>query len=267
MFYLGTHLPSWLWSGEVDVPLFVSHARLRRYRTLRPAVVPTWALDSGGFSEVHAHGARAFAGGPEPYVEAAYRYSHEIGRLAWCAPQDWMCEPWMVERTGLSIAEHQQRTVTNLLELRHLAPDLPWAPVLQGWTVDDYFACAAMYASAGVDLAIEPVVGVGSVCRRQGSDEITDLVGALAASGLNLHGFGVKTSGVAALRDLLTSADSMAWSFRARRDAADRRGRGLPASRFGCSHQSCANCSRFALWWRRQVLSAAASPVQLRLAL
>ncbi|MBQ1165060.1 hypothetical protein KBZ21_44550, partial [Streptomyces sp. A73] len=27
---------------------------------------------------------------------------------------------------------HQQRTVDNLIELRTLAPDIPWMPVLQG---------------------------------------------------------------------------------------------------------------------------------------
>ncbi|MGF0320689.1 DUF7221 family queuine tRNA-ribosyltransferase-like protein [Nocardia fluminea] len=51
---------------------------------------------------------------------------------------------------------------------------------------------------------------------------------------------GIKTSGLGAYGDLLDSADSIAWSFRARRSPA------LP----GCSHRSCANCRRFAVQWR-----------------
>jgi hypothetical protein len=36
---------------------------------------------------------------------------------------DWMCEPFMLAKTGLSVREHQQRTVTNYLNPRvlHLA--------------------------------------------------------------------------------------------------------------------------------------------------
>jgi hypothetical protein len=99
-------------------------------------------------------------------VAAVRRYRDEIGRLAWAAPQDWMCEPWIIAKTGLSIAEHQRRTVENYLTLRTLAPDLPFIPVIQGWRRSDYLACVEMYVEAGVDLATAPVVGLGSVCRR-----------------------------------------------------------------------------------------------------
>jgi len=40
--------------------------------------------------------------------------------------------------TGLSVAEHQAPTVANYLQLRDLALDLPFIPVLQGWTLADY---------------------------------------------------------------------------------------------------------------------------------
>src|SRR5437764_1164840 len=61
------------------------------------------------------------------------------------APQDWMCEPFMVSRSGMSVTEHQTRTVASFAELRGLAPDLPFMPVLQGWTVAEYLRCAGMY--------------------------------------------------------------------------------------------------------------------------
>jgi hypothetical protein len=114
--------------------------------------------------------------------------------------------------------------------------------VLQGWELDDYFTCADLYADAGVDLYAEPVVGVGSVCRRQATGEIGEIMRALVRDGLRLHGFGVKKEGVARYGRFLTSSDSMAWSYRARRDWP------MP----GCTHKSCANCSRYALRWRER---------------
>lgn len=240
-FYLGTHETSWL--GRTDVPLFISHRRLRKRKSL-PRARGRWVLDSGGFSEIAEHG--RWTEDPSTYAAATRRYRDEIGGLDWAAPQDWMCEPPMVATTGLSVAEHQHRTVGNLLELRALAPDLPWAPVLQGWVLGDYLACVALYEAAGVDLTAEPVVGVGSVCRRQSTGEIAEIMGTLAGLGLALHGFGVKIRGLASYGTHLASSDSMAWSFDARRSDP------LP----GHPHINCANCIDWALAWRRKVLWA-----------
>jgi len=237
-FYLGTHMPGWL--ERVGLPLFVSRNRLVDRRRLPRAIAP-WALDSGGFSELKDHGGWRIDA--RTYAADVRRYRDEIGMLAWAAPMDMMCEPFMLAKTGLTVAEHQGRTVVNYLELRELAPDLPFVPVLQGWTLDDYLRCVDMYDMAGVDLAALPTVGVGSVCRRQHASEIAWIVGTLARQGLRLHGFGVKTLGLGIYARHLVSADSMAWSFRGRHVA-------------GCSisHKTEANCMPFALAWRRRVL-------------
>jgi hypothetical protein len=240
LFYLGTHHVGWL--ERTPVPLFVSHRRLGERRRL-PRALGAWALDSGGFTELALHG--RWTTSPATYATAVRRYRDEIGWLAWAAPMDWMCEPFMLARTGLSVRQHQERTVANLLELRALAPDLPFVPVLQGWTPADYVhGCVELYDRAGVDLRSEPVVGLGSVCRRQSTGEIHVIVEALALLGLALHGFGVKTSGLARYAEHLASADSLAWSYEARRSDS------LP----GCRHRNCANCLRYALRWREQVL-------------
>jgi hypothetical protein len=69
-----------------------------------------------------------------------------------------------------------------------------------------------------------------------------------------MHGFGFKIQGLTDHGHLLTSADSMAWSVDARRT-----GRTLP----GCTrHKNCANCLRYALRWRTNVLAAARTPTQ-----
>lgn len=234
-FWLGSHQPGWL--ERTPVPLFISHRRLATRRQLPRARGP-WALDSGAFSEIAEQG--RFTTTPQAYAAAVDRYATEIGRLEWAAIQDWMCEPFMLTKTGLTVAEHQARTVGSLLELRALAPHLPWVPVIQGFTAADYLTCIDRYHAAGVDLTTEPLVGLGSVCRRQATTEITALVTELTGQGLRLHGFGVKTGGLDRYGPLLASADSMAWSFAARHRPA------LP----GCTHTNCANCLRYALAWR-----------------
>lgn len=268
VFYLGTHQPAWLWSDTLpaDVALFVSHRRLdggpRGSRTSRyPAARRSWALDSGGFSELSLYG--EWRTTPEAYVTAVRRYDTELGRLEWAAPQDWMCEPVMLARTGLTVADHQARTVANfarLQELWYAETDIesPFMPVLQGWALNDYLACWDQYDAAGINLADYPIVGVGSVCRRQDSDEIGQIMAALRRidDGIPLHGFGVKGEGIRRYGHHMATADSMAWSYGARRD-----NKPLP----GCvGHINCANCPRYALEWRERVLSGSAD-VQLSL--
>ena len=229
----------------------MSHRRLAARRRL-PRAATGWALDSGGFTELRLHG--RWQTSAAEYVAAVRRYRDEIGSLEWAAPMDWMCEPFMLAKTGLTVAVHQAHTVANYLELRDLAPDLPFIPVLQGWSLDDYRRCALLYQRSGVDLTAEPLVGVGSVCRRQATGEIEVIVHSLAAMGLRLHGFGVKTRGMMRYADCLTSADSLAWSFEARRAAPLR----------ACRHANCANCLRYAAAWRERTL-ARLSVIQMHL--
>lgn len=263
LFYLGTHMPNWLGhpATPADVALFVSHRRLAGRRTLPRAHV-RWALDSGGFSELSLY--NEWRATPTEYVAAVRRYDEEIGNLDWAAPQDWMCEPFMTAKTGLSVVEHQRRTVANFVQLSDLwGDDLsnPFMPVLQGWERDDYLRCVDLYERAGVDLTAYPVVGLGSVCRRQATGEIGDIVSALLRldPGMPLHGFGVKKLGLERYGHMLNTADSMAWSFEARRQPP------LP----GCTHSNCANCLRYALGWRSGVVeafeAAAEAPQQLEL--
>lgn len=210
-FYLGTHMvgPRW-WA--LDVPLFVSVRRLRGRKRLPVARAP-WALDSGGFTELSTYG--AWQTTEAEYVEDVQRL-RGIGRLAWVAPQDWMCEPWIVARTGLGVREHQEHTVASFLSLRaQLGPLV--IPVLQGYGPRDYDRCVTMYQDASVDLAAEPVVGVGSVCRRSGTLEAARLLRYIADHGLRLHGFGIKGDTYRSCADVLASADSMAWSYQARK--------------------------------------------------
>lgn len=261
-FYPGTNRPNWLWDGQARVPLMVSQRTLGSYGcdALRPAVVP-WALDSGGFTELSMYGRWTLR--PEVYVGMVADWDRVIGGLDWAAPQDWMCEPEIIHGgiisgrrapgTGLSVAEHQRRTVGSYLTLRDLWPQhsddsCPFVPVLQGWLPEEYLACAALYEAAGVDLRAAPLVGLGSVCRRQGDAVIGWLVDLLAPD-YSLHAFGAKTRGLPRYGRRLASADSLAWSLDARHSPP------LP----GHTHKACSSCPGYALRWLARLVDQIAA--------
>lgn len=245
-FYVGTHLPNWLWlNPPFPHRLFVSHRRLRRQKSYRRATVD-WALDSGGFTELNLHGrwVETVAG----YVTAVRRYVTEIGRLLWAAPQDWMCEPFVLAKTGLTVRQHQIRTVVNYLRLRDAAPDLPFIPVLQGWEPGDYIDHFEMYEAAGVNLLDSPTVGMGTFCRRAHLGPIKDLVLTLHRWGLRMHGFGLKTDGVSLYGHALQSSDSLAWSQGAR----------YKDNLCGRHAGKCNNCQHWAAEWGDRVKASIA---------
>lgn len=261
-FYLGTPMPKWL--ENATAPLFISDRRLRHRKTF-PQAATRWALDSGGFQELKDNGRWTIT--PAQYIDHIRRYRDQIGKLDWAAPMDWMCEPAVIHGgtlagqhfvgTHLSVLEHQRRTVENYFHLRDLAPDLPIIPVLQGWTLVDYLTCVDLYDDAGIDLTALPLVGLGSVCRRQSTTEIEQIVTTLAGLGIRLHGFGVKTRGLDRYGHLLTSADSMAWSAEAR---------WLQQPLPGCTgHKNCANCPRYAYQWHQRILDKLSGPTQLQI--
>lgn len=261
-FFLGTHHPHWL--KRIDVPLFISRRRLVEFKKLPVALGP-WALDSGGFSELTIHGKWTIT--PQQFVEEVHRFAGEVGNLEFVACQDWMCEPQIreggtgpggtqIKGTGLSVKEHQRRTVRNVLDLMELDPDIPWMPVLQGWEIHEYYEHLDMYDEAKIDLTSFHALGIGSVCRRGHTDEVEKMMIDLHRAGLKLHGFGFKVKGLRKVGDRLASADSMAWSYQARRreplpECVERAEQGLERG-----HKNCANCMRYAMKWRTRVLES-----------
>jgi hypothetical protein len=118
IFYVGTDHPSWLWKEPIKYPLFISNRALSRYKSFKPAD-KAWSLDSGGFTELNMYG--TWVTTPEQYIQQIRRYINEIGYLNWAAPQDWMCEPQVLKKTGFTVPEHQLLTVQNFQLLRDLA--------------------------------------------------------------------------------------------------------------------------------------------------
>ena len=240
IFYLGTHKPVWL--ERTAVPLFISSRTFLDHKQKRaPRALGPWALDSGAWSEFRRHGRWSFTAAQ--YTERVEAAAVEVGGLQWAAPMDWPCEPSVREATGLPIRGHQYATTSNLITLRCWLGQ--WViPVVQGWAVDDYLRHVDEYADAGVDLTREPVVGIGSICRRGQDVEIATIIRELHAAGLSLHAFGVRSRALRLNAECLTSADSLAWSARARRDDP------IP----GHTHKACSNCLEYALRWRDRQL-------------
>jgi hypothetical protein len=92
-------------------------------------------------------------------------------------------------------------------------------PVLQGYAPDDYVRHIRQY---GDRLSQGMWVGVGSVCKRNGDPRaIAAVLLAIKRErpDLNLHGFGLKTTALSSplVTSMLETADSMAWSFAARK--------------------------------------------------
>jgi len=261
--FLGTDAANWL--EHPGPSMMVSLNRMPGKRSY--SAVNEWFLDSGGFTELQQHG--MWRTTPQQHVDRV-RAQTRHGKLAWCSPQDWMCEPAVIHGgtigrlhfvgTGLSVHEHQHRTIENLNQLRELAPDLPFIPVLQGWNLDDYHHHVDLYHLAGIDLAKEPLVGVGSICRRQATPEATAIIHTLHDRGLRLHGFGFKSAGIKASWPWLTSADSMAWSYTAR---AAKRSCGRPNGRGG-TVKSCNHCFHEAEDWYQRICDSMECQLDIR---
>jgi hypothetical protein len=212
MFYVGLHQPN---HAEHFDRAFISINRVRGRK--KPVPAKEWILDSGAFREIEQFGCYRH----EPAVYAA-----EVNRLAAINPgliaavsQDYMCEQIMLDKTGLTIADHQRLTMERYDALLPLV-NIYLIPVLQGYSLQSYLDHIDQY---GDRLGYGAYVGVGSVCKRNADmRQIEAILVAIKKKrpDLRLHGFGLKTTALASgvVRDCLESADSMAWSFAARRN-------------------------------------------------
>lgn len=210
-FFIGLHQPS---DAKHFDSCFISVNRLRNRKG--PFKVDDWIMDCAGFTTIVMHG-----GYPHPVEEyaAQIRRWKTNGNLMAAVSQDYMCEPAMLKRTGLTVADHQRLTIERYDGLLRCDTGCYIMPVLQGYTPDEYVSHIRQYGSR---LAYGAWVGVGSICKRNASPcLILDVLIAIKTErpDLRLHGFGLKTTALAhgTIRALLETADSMAWSFAARR--------------------------------------------------
>ncbi|AII27777.1 hypothetical protein B9J07_12940 [Sinorhizobium sp. LM21] len=219
-FYVGLHQPADAQHFELAC---ISINRLRGRK--KPVECGDIIVDSGAFTELNLYG--EYRHGVEEYAAELYRlYASGVVNIAVAVAQDYMCEPFMLAKTGLTVADHQRLTIARydalVAELNRLFGGkcpFPIMPVLQGYSPSDYVSHVEQY---GDRLKFGMWVGVGSVCKRQGDPRsIIAVLQAIRAvrPDLRLHGFGVKVTSLLhpGVRECLYSSDSMAWSFAARK--------------------------------------------------
>lgn len=221
IFYPGLHMPSMAQRFE---RCMVSVNVLWRRRS--DFAVGDWMLDSGAFTEITTHGGYRY--GVEAYAEQIRRWKR-CGRLLSATTQDYMTEPFVLRITGKTVAEHQALTIERYDALLAQDTGVYILPVLQGYRPAEYVDHVRQY---GQRLGPDSWVGVGSVCKRNADrGAIERVLNAIKSErpDLRLHGFGLKTTALESsmVRELLWSADSMAWSFAARKEEQERRRRGL----------------------------------------
>jgi hypothetical protein len=193
----------------------------------KPIDCPDVLVDSGAFTELNLHG--KYRHQPEEYAVELWRlHDGGIVNIRAAVAQDYMCEPFILAKTGMTVAEHQRLTIDRFERVRLHAPPFHIMPVLQGYEPGEYAAHIKQY---GRLLAPGMWVGVGSVCKRNSNPaQIVAVLSAIHAArpDLRLQGFGIKKTALknADVRRLLYSADSMAWSYHARKNGKDANGPG-----------------------------------------
>lgn len=211
IFFVGLHQPS---DARRFDRAFISVNRLRGRR--KPIEGAQWIMDSGAFTEISSHG--EYRNSTAEYAEEVNRWSASPNPPLAAVSQDYMCEPFILEKTGLTVEEHQRRTIERYDAMAGEVRGTYLMPVLQGFTPDEYAVHVRAY---GDRLKLGAWVGVGSVCKR--NTNVGAVVTILAAikrerPDIRLHGFGLKITALmeGAIRDMLHTADSMAWSYAAR---------------------------------------------------
>jgi hypothetical protein len=217
-FFTGLHQPSDV-SAAADAgqPFGRAFISIHRLKARRSPVRAPFILDSGAFSVILAKG---------DYPSSPEVYAQQINRLDWLHPcmlaavtQDYMCEPFILEKWGRTVEQHQAWTIERYDRIRALAQ--PYImPVLQGYAPADYVRHLAAY---GPRLKRAAWVGVGSICKRNADPSaVREVLGAILTTrpDLKIHGFGLKLTALAdpEIRRMLATADSMAWSDAARKD-------------------------------------------------
>src|SRR5262249_51387116 len=122
MFFVGLHQPS---DAKHFHSAFVSVNRLRGRK--KSVGAEQWIMDSGAFTEISTHG---------HYRHSVEQYAAEINRWAYpgsgmiaAVSQDYMCEPFILQKTGLTIEDHQRLTIERYDDLLRLVRGTYLIPV------------------------------------------------------------------------------------------------------------------------------------------
>lgn len=260
----------------IRAPTLISAGSMFRDGRFTAVGLAAWttnaALDSAGFTAMLRGGYRWSI---SDYVEFVVTNRGEHCELPfpwkWWSAMDYCCETEIAHNR----AEVERRVELTVESYADTLAEIDWwrdegvndvpdpMPVLQGREPSDYVGCARQMSAVGRDGALPELVGVGSVCRRQlhGRDGLLAVLSALDRElppEVRLHLFGVKGDllrHLAPFARRVAAVDSMAWDFRARRQALED---GRPND---VAHRAAALID----WYQRQKAAAAAPVAQLEM--
>ena len=185
----------------------------QRFRIRRPPAdhISALTIDSGGFTAAKRWGCYPWT--REQYVEFIRQEIRDIP-LTFCASMDYACEREVNRETFATNRERIRQTIENEMQLRALAPDLPWLGVLQGNTLDERLFDVRCRRRLGL---IFPLMGIGSICGRRASEAATVIRSYRRwLPGVRYHAFGLDCRTLDGRDDVaaaVQSWDSYAWNW------------------------------------------------------
>ena len=90
---------------------FISVNILRRKNRQSYFDVGHWIMDSGAFTEINIYGGFRYT--VDEYADWINKFS-DCGKLELAVSQDYMCEPFILEITGLSVPTHQRLSLIHI---------------------------------------------------------------------------------------------------------------------------------------------------------
>jgi hypothetical protein len=200
----GGYVPNVLISAAV-----LWNPRDRRFQKLNVPRYDSLFLDSAGFSLARSTGEYPFS--RDAYCDLAAKIGADL-----VAVRDYPCEPGVDRSVHRTNRDRIRAGIAEARELTASRPGLPWVPVIQGYTREEYAESVALHESEHL---VRPLMAVGSLCRRRRADqawEVLRLVRKLLPDA-RLHGFGIdlRFLGDRRIKQALWSADTAAWKFNA----------------------------------------------------
>jgi len=187
-----------------------AHWRDGKFQVRRPPkTINCLAIDSGGFTAAARWGDYPFT--PKEYVEWAKTIS-EGHELAFVAVMDYACERGVNRSVHATNLQRIKATVENTLRCFDAEPDFPWLPVIQGYTLDEYFTCIEMLEKEGL---LRPTMGIGTLCTRRPSEAAKVIVAiGRRLPEVRFHAFGLDMRAITPETAYhLNSWDSYSWSW------------------------------------------------------
>ena len=168
-------------------------------------------VDSGGFTLFKKNGEYPFS--LHEYCKFVYSLDEQYP-LELVATLDYPCEI-DVKRTKYKTNKQRiEATVQNAVWCIDYDNTLPWIPVLQGFTYEEYEYCYNLYLERGINM---DYLAIGSICSRKGNHlAIRNLLTKIhALTNTKLHAFGLSLTYLRdpTIANILYSSDSSAWNW------------------------------------------------------